>query len=581
VIPKSVISDICVRNDIEAVISSYVTLKRAGVNRKGLCPFHSERTPSFTVYPDTQSFYCFGCGAGGDVISFLMRIENLDYRSAVEQLAQRTGVALPDWDDGDKKENTIGRKRVLEMNLEAAKFYRNMLFDEVIGSPGRAYLQNRGLSGSIVKHFGLGFAPSGNRLMQHMMRLGFREEELHAAYFCGKSDRGNYDYFRNRVMFPIIDVSGNVIAFGGRVLDDAKPKYLNTSDTPAFKKSKNLFALNYAKNHCKDGFILCEGYMDVIALHSAGFENAIATLGTAITAEQARMLKRYADRIYISYDSDAAGQNAANRAIRLLEEVGFEAKIIKIPDAKDPDEYIKKYGAERFKQIIKGSLSKFDYLLSNLTDKYNLEVPEEKIGALKEVCRAIASVYSSVERDIYVERTATFFALDVKSIQHDVQAVIRSNQRESEKKRKGELIRVTSGIGDVVNPDFAKKPKAARIEEDLLGMLFLHNEYATLCDRENILKEEDFFTDLGKRLFGYLMKAEQAGGFSMAMLGEHFTQEEVARANRMMVQRRELPGNDETTFRIYADTLRQEKNMVGDAMSLEDLIAAKREKASK
>ncbi len=576
-IPRSVIDDLCARCDIETVISSYVTLKRTGVNEKGLCPFHSERTPSFTVYPQTQSFYCFGCGAGGNVIDFLMRIENLDFRAAVENLADRVGITLPSWDNRDAERDTgVSRKRVLAMNLEAAKFYRTMLFDEEMGSPGRAYFQSRGLSSATVKHFGLGYAPpAGNRTMRHLKSLGFHEEEIRQAYFCGKSERGYYDYFRGRVMFPIIDVSGNVIAFGGRVLDDTKPKYLNTSDTAAFKKSRNLFALNYAKNHCEDGFILCEGYMDVIALHAAGFQNAIATLGTAITSDQARLLKKYAGKVLISYDSDEAGQKAANRAISLLEEAGLEARVIKIPDAKDPDEFIKKFGADKFREVLSGSRSKFEYLLDNIRARHDLELPEEKVKAVKEACKYVAGVYSRVEREIYIARIAESFAVARESVLHDVDTAIRQNKREAEKKRKGELYRVSAGLSDRVNPDYAKRPRAAKLEEDILGMLFLKSEYGEKAVRESLLTPEDFFTDLGKRLYAAVEEGIKGDGFTMAALSESFTQDEVSRAHRMLAARMELP-DSEDIFLTYAKELRNEVKSASSSLSLEELLAQKR-----
>ncbi len=576
-IPRSVIDDLCARCDIETVISSYVTLKRTGTNEKGLCPFHSERTPSFTVYPQTQSFYCFGCGAGGNVIDFLMRIENLDFRAAVENLADRVGITLPSWDSRDGERDTgVGRKRVLAMNLEAAKFYRTMLFDEEMGSPGRAYFQSRGLSSATVKHFGLGYAPpSGNRTMRHLKSLGFHEEEIRQAYFCGKSERGYYDYFRGRVMFPIIDVSGNVIAFGGRVLDDTKPKYLNTSDTAAFKKSRNLFALNYAKNHCEDGFILCEGYMDVIALHAAGFQNAIATLGTAITSDQARLLKKYAGKVLISYDSDEAGQKAANRAISLLEEAGLEARVIKIPDAKDPDEFIKKFGADKFREVLSGSRSKFEYLLDNIRARHDLDLPEEKVKAVKEACKYVAGVYSRVEREIYIARIAESFAVARESVLHDVDTAIRQNKREAEKKRKGELYRVSAGLSDRVNPDYAKRPRAAKLEEDILGMLFLKSEYGEKAVRESLLTPADFFTDLGKRLYAAVEDGIKGDGFTMAALSERFTQDEVSRAHRMLAARMELP-DSEDIFLTYAKELRNEVKSASSSLSLEELLAQKR-----
>ncbi len=346
-ISRDIIDEIIYRNDIEGLIGSYVTLKRAGSNYSGLCPFHNEKTPSFTVFPATKSFYCFGCGAGGDAITFVMKNENLDYREALEFLAARAGITIPE--DGDpRNEKSIPRKRIYEMNLEAARFFKNCLFDEKYGKEAMAYLhEQRGLSFATIKHFGLGYSPNDfGMLTNHMKRLGFNDEELQVGFLCGKSQKTgrSYDYFRDRVIFPIIDTSGNVVAFGGRIMDSSsKNKYLNTSDTPAFKKSRNLFALNFAKKHCEENMLLCEGYMDVIALHAAGFENAVATLGTAITSEQARIFAKYTKKVIICYDADNAGQTATMKAMRLLGEVGVEVRVLKILGAKDPDEYIRKF----------------------------------------------------------------------------------------------------------------------------------------------------------------------------------------------------------------------------------------------
>ena len=577
-IPASVIEDIRYRCDIESVISTYVTLKRAGSNLKGLCPFHSEKTPSFTVYPGTQSFYCFGCGAGGDVINFVMRTENLDYVSAIETLAKRAGIALPDFDSGNGHADTVSRSRVLQMNLEAAKYYRKMLFDENIGAPGRKYFTDRGLSIASIKRFGLGYSPpSGGSMLKHLTSLGFSHEEIRTAYFAGKNERGYYDYFRGRVMFPIIDVSGNVIAFGGRVLDDSKPKYLNTSDTPAFKKSKNMFALNYAKNSDAGYFILCEGYMDVITLHDAGFGMAVATLGTAITSEQARMMKKYTDRVIISYDSDEAGQKAANRAITLLEEAGIDAKVLRMQGAKDPDEYIKKYGADKFRELIEASRGKFEFMLDGIRAKYDMTVSDTKIKALGEICAYIAGITSSVERDIYIDKTSREFAVDIKSIRADVDAKRRRASYENSKKRKGELIRITSGLSDRVNPDFAKQPKGARIEEAVLGMLFIRSEYFTHKVDGKALAEEDFVTALGKKLFAFAKEKHDNGGFSIGMLNESFTADEVSRVSRMIAERSELSGNDEKSFEIYVKSMRDESmNARSGELSLEDILKKKR-----
>ncbi|MDD7773549.1 MAG: DNA primase [Eubacteriales bacterium] len=573
------IEDIRARCDIETIIQSYVTLRKTGTNEKGLCPFHSERTPSFTVYPATQSFYCFGCGAGGDVITFIMKIENLDYRGAVEFLAEKAGIALPAWDGSELVKEGVSRKRILEMNLEAARFYRSMLFDEKIGAPGREYFfEKRGLSPATIRHFGLGYAPPyGSMTLQYMKSRGFTEEELREGYFCGKNERGYYDYFRGRVMYPIIDVSGNVIAFGGRVLGDEKPKYLNTSDTPAFKKSRNLFALNYAKNHCENGFILCEGYMDVIALHAAGFENAVAGLGTAFGDEQARILKKYSENVTLCYDSDEAGQKATARTIPILEKAGLTVRMLRLPEGKDPDEFIKKNGADAFRAVIEGSRSKFDYILESVRGKYTLDDTEEKLRAIGEVCRYIAGVYSQVERDLYIARAAQAFSVDPKSVRGDVEAQRRRNNRANDKKRREELIRVTAGLSDRVNPDYAKQPRSARMEEEVLGMLLLHPEYMTLAERESLLNEEMFPTALGKRIYTWMKARLPEEPVSISYMGEDFTPEEIGRAAKMLAGRSELAGNDEKTFRTYAASLRESARENSADASLEDIIHRKRE----
>lgn len=578
-IPSSVIEDIRARCDIETIIQSYVTLRKTGTNEKGLCPFHSERTPSFTVYPATQSFYCFGCGAGGDVITFIMKIENLDYRGAVEFLAEKAGIALPAWDGSELVKEGVSRKRILEMNLEAARFYRSMLFDEKIGAPGREYFfEKRGLSPATIRHFGLGYAPPyGSMTLQYMKSRGFTEEELREGYFCGKNERGYYDYFRGRVMYPIIDVSGNVIAFGGRVLGDEKPKYLNTSDTPAFKKSRNLFALNYAKNHCENGFILCEGYMDVIALHAAGFENAVAGLGTAFGDEQARILKKYSENVTLCYDSDEAGQKATARTIPILEKAGLTVRMLRLPEGKDPDEFIKKNGADAFRAVIEGSRSKFDYILESVRGKYTLDDTEEKLRAIGEICRYIAGVYSQVERDLYIARAAQAFSVDPKSVRGDVEAQRRRNNRANDKKRREELIRVTAGLSDRVNPDYAKQPRSARMEEEVLGMLLLHPEYMTLAERESLLNEEMFPTALGKRIYTWMKARLPEEPVSISYMGEDFTPEEIGRAAKMLAGRSELAGNDEKTFRTYAASLRESARENSADASLEDIIHRKRE----
>ena len=406
-IPQNFVEELKYRNKIDDVISSYVNLKRTGSNKTGLCPFHSEKTPSFTVFTNTETFHCFGCGAGGDVITFIMRAENLEYTAALEFLAKRAGMEMPV--DNEHKSEMLKRSRILEMNKDAAKFFNQMLYSPE-AERARAYLEKRKLSSAAVKRFGLGYAPdSFDALRNHMKRLGYSDAELKEAFLCGKSERTGkfFDYFRGRLIFPIIDNFSNVIAFGGRAInDEVKPKYLNTSDTPVFKKSRNLFALNFARSCADEYIILCEGYMDVIAVNMAGFSNAVATLGTALTSEQARIMARYTKKVVISYDSDDAGQSAAKRAIPLLSEAGIEVSVLKMKDAKDPDEYIKKFGAAKFKLLIEGSRGKFDFLCDTVLKKYDISVPDEKVRAAHEICEIIAGFYSDVERSVYISKAA-------------------------------------------------------------------------------------------------------------------------------------------------------------------------------
>ncbi len=562
-IPASVIEDLKFRNNIEDVIGAYVPLKRAGSNLKACCPFHSEKTPSFTVYTgEGGHFYCFGCGAGGDVISFIMRIENLDYVPALHFLADRCGMTLP---EDDVRPGGVTRTRVLEMNLAAARFFREWLSGPE-GAQGRAYLSGRGLSGGVIKRFGLGFAPdSFHALRDHLRSAGYTDEEMAEGYLCQRSrkDAKNlYDCFRGRVMFPIIDVAGNVIAFGGRVLGDGQPKYLNSGDTPAFKKSKNLFALNYAKNYASKGLILCEGYMDVISLHAAGFQNAVATLGTAITPEQARLMKKYTDKVVVSYDSDEAGQRAADKALRLLDAAGIEAKVLNIPGAKDPDEYIKRYGAESFSKVLSGSRAPFDYKIETTLRKFDVTKPEQKVRAARTLCAAIAEISSRVERDIYAEQTAKALDMDAKSIKMEVEGILKRKAAAYRKEQRTQIFRQTAGTADRINPDRVRQPTSGALEQMVLGMMLAFPEYIEKISRENLLTEDDFFTNLNKRLFEKIMECQGAGGFDFAMLSQFFTQDEVSAAAGYAAARRRLSDNGDGVFLDAVKRLRQEAERI-------------------
>lgn len=577
-IDQTVIEEIKLRANIEDVISSYVQLKRAGSNYQGLCPFHSEKSPSFTVFPGTSSFYCFGCGAGGDVIHFIRRAENMDYPSAIEFLAKRVGVPIT-MDKREQDENAR-RERVLAMNKEAARFFHQKLFAPE-GAEGLRYLTEvRRLPMPLIRHFGLGFAPNEfGALTNHLRKKGYTDSEMSSAFLCGISQKTGkpYDYFRNRVIFPIIDVRGDVVAFGGRVMDDSKPKYLNSSDTPAFKKSRNLFALNFARKSETETMILCEGYMDVIALHGAGFSNAVATLGTAITSEQARIFSRYAKKVVICYDADEAGQRAASKAFALLGEVGVECRILKVEDAKDPDEYIRKFGAPAFKNLLERSRSEFDFKLDKIIRDNPIVTPDGKIKALDESVRLIASFPSAAAREIYLHRIAELLNVTPDSIRRDVEKLLRNRDKKEKREEAKQMIRQSEGYGDRINPDYVKNPGAAAAEETILGILLLHPEiWSELQKSGETLTVDDFFTAFGKKVFESLEPNLSDPLFEPGMLGEVLSVEEMDRVASIRRSRSLLQQNTITVLRDSIDRLREATTR--REMSIEDILNKKRQK---
>ncbi len=487
------------RADIETTISSYVNLKRAGRISKGLCPFHGEKTPSFTVYPDTQSYYCFGCGNGGDVITFIKNIENLDYIDAVRFLADKNGMNMPEENSYD---NTMNKRRLrmLEANREAAKFFHNCLKTKD-GTIGYQYFKNRGLTDDTIRKFGLGFAPDGYfALTNYLMSKGYTKDELVFANLARRSQKNPnnvYDNFRNRVIFPIIDVKGNVIAFGGRVMDDSKPKYLNTSDTMVYKKSQGVFALNLAKKSGKDSLILCEGYMDVIALHQAGFTNAVAGLGTALTSEQAHLLSRYASEILISYDADEAGQKAATRALGIFKNTTAKIKVLHLSGGKDPDEILKNYGVEKMKAIINGAANEIEFALLREQAKYDIASDDGKRQYLQSAVKILSNV-GAIELDIYASRLA-----DELSVSKDV--IVNEAKRQAKKnvtiQRKKEFTQIqTQGdILDKLNPQRKSFYAAAKAEEMLITILMANPEFLKSVDEK--LSSEDYVTDFNRRIY--------------------------------------------------------------------------------
>lgn len=416
--PEELIEEVRTRNDIVEVISGYVRLQKKGSNYFGLCPFHNEKSPSFSVSPGKQMYYCFGCGAGGNVITFLMEYENQTFPEAVRTLAQRAGIALPEADDSKEARQADSRRaKLLEINKEAAKYFYYQLRTER-GSVGMEYLRKRELSDETMNHFGLGYANKySNDLIQYLKSKGYSEDLIRDAGLCNVDEKhGMYDKFWNRVMFPIQDINHRVIGFGGRVMGDGKPKYLNSPETEIFDKSRNLYGLNFARTSRKGNVILCEGYMDVIAMHQAGFTQAVASLGTAFTSGQASLLRRYANEILLSYDSDGAGVNAALRAIGILKEAGMTGRVINLEPYKDPDEFIKALGGEEFQKRLDHAENSFFFELRQLQKNYDLSDPEQKTAFHREIARKLCTFSEEVERENYIEAVAQKYHIGFENL---------------------------------------------------------------------------------------------------------------------------------------------------------------------
>lgn len=538
-IPRSFIEQLVNRVEIEEIVSSYVQLKRAGRNPKGLCPFHSERSPSFVLYPDTQSFYCFGCGAGGDVINFIMRIENLDYPEAVRFLARRAGMEVPEEGNDEAAEQ---KARILQINRESALFFHKCLRSPA-GREGYRYLhETRGLSDSIITAYGLGYAPdSWNSLTDHLRGKGFSEKDLLAAAVSARGRSGRlYDQFRNRVMFPIIDLRGSVIAFGGRVLDDSKPKYLNSPDTPVFKKSRNLFSLNLAKKAVKDRLILAEGYMDVISIYAAGFPYVVATLGTALTEEQARLMSKYAREVVLAYDSDGPGQAATRRAENLLSDAGIEAKVLHMEGAKDPDEYLKKFGATRFQILLDGASDVISHELGSARAQVDLQTSEGRIGYLKKAVGILSEIHSPLEREVYAAQVARETGVQPEMVISQTEALMKKKRRQQENKEWREIESGKGRFWDRTNPQKAQNRREAAAEEGIISFLLKHPDcYAEMLAK---LSTEDFVTAYNRRVLEAMLALHREGAeVTLTSLGERLTPEEIQGVAGILARTGETP----------------------------------------
>lgn len=511
-----IIEEVRSRNDIVDVVGQYVHLQKKGANYFGLCPFHNEKSGSFSVSGHKQMYYCFGCGAGGNVITFLMKYDNLTFQEAVKSLADRAGIKLPDEDNSEAAKAMRDKRQILlDINKEAAKYYYKKLRSPD-GQKGMEYFQTRKLSDETMQHFGLGFAGvSSGDLVKYLKSLGYSDSQIIEAGLASHDDKfGTHDKFWNRVMFPILDASQKVIGFGGRVLGDGKPKYLNSPETMIFDKSRNLFGLNYAKNSRAGYMIICEGYMDVIAMHQAGFTMAVASLGTAFTTGQALILKRYTDEVILSYDSDEAGTKAALRGIGILKEAGLKGKVLDLRPHKDPDEFIKNEGKEAFEERVRNAENPFFFEVRIMEGRHNMADPEDKTEFYKEIAAKLCEFEEPLERDNYLEAVAARYNIAVADLRKLVATIAV----------KGTTVRPArrpeSGIQKKMTPeDGAKKNQR-------LLLTWLTDEPEIFHKVKAWVSPEDFSDDLYRRVAREVFSGMENGNFSPAAILDHFTEEE-------------------------------------------------------
>lgn len=528
--PQSFLDALVQRNPIEEVVGQYVSLTRHGANLFGLCPFHSEKTASFSVAPDKGIYYCFGCHAGGGVINFIMQAEGLDYPDAVRFLAKRAGMELPD--DENQRSQYQKQERLWALCRDAARYFRQQLFSPA-GKPAQQYIQKRALSLDTVKRFGLGFSQNAwSGLTDAMKEKGYRLDELVEAGLALRGKNGNvYDRFRNRLMFPIIDIRGNVIGFGGRVMDDSTPKYLNSPESLIFNKRKNLFALNLARKSKQGRIILTEGYMDAIALHQYGFDCAVASLGTALTEEHANILAKYTSQVILTYDGDEAGQNATRRAIPMLEKTGIQVRVLRMQGAKDPDEYLKKFGPQRFSVLLDACEDQAEYRLESLRRKFDLTVDEQRVDFLRQAAELIATFPNAVQREVYGNRAAEAAGITPESMQLEIKKAYRRTRYRDKKRQESQALDIARQRAPKVRGIYYDDLRSASAEEGLICMLLREPELLHTLT----LSPQAFSVELFGRVFADLRQRAASGRpISLSAMSADYTPEEMSHLSYIM-----------------------------------------------
>ena len=546
-IPERFLDELTERSDIVDVVSQYVRLtKRSGANLFGLCPFHSEKTPSFSVSPDKQIYHCFGCGKGGGVINFIMEIENLGFQDAVAFLARRANMPMP---EEVETEDASHRKRILELNRDAARFFYEQLVAPT-GRPAQEYVDRREISGAMVRNFGLGFAPdSWSALTDAMRKKGYSDQELFESGLMKHGrNGGGYDTFRNRLMFPVIDVRGSVIGFSGRILGDGEPKYLNSPETAVFSKSHNLFALNLAKKSKRGYIILVEGNIDVVSLHQAGFDCAVASLGTSLTPEQARLLSRYTKEVILCYDSDEAGRKAATRGISILEKLDLKVRVLQVPGAKDPDEFIKKNGPDAFANLIEGSAGQVEYRLKTVAEQHPPDTDDGRVDYLKAAAALLASLPSAVEREVYAARVAQTAGVTPQAVTGEVERLRRARLRDAKKRQARDQSRPSVNAQPAQRGIRYDDPRSARAEEGLIRLLYLD---PGLARSRELPDAAQFSSPLLGRFYTELLRRIQSGErISLGVLAGQFTSEEMSHFTAVLGAPEDL-SNGEQALRDY------------------------------
>jgi len=522
--PEDFLEELIARNDIVDVVSSYVDLKkRSGSNRFGLCPFHSEKTPSFSVSPDKQMYYCFGCSKGGGVINFIMEIEGLPFPDAVHFLARRAGMTVPE--DGKSDEAVQLRERLLKLNRAAGRFFFDQL-KEPAGARAIDYLNRRGLSKEMVTRFGLGAAPdSWDSLGEAMLRQGYTREELVQAGLQKTGKHGGYDTFRNRLMFPVVDIRGSIVGFSGRILGDGEPKYLNTSDTMIFSKSRNLFGLNLAKKSKAGYLLLVEGNIDVVTLHQAGFDSAVAALGTSFTPDQARLMTRYTGEVDICFDADGAGVKASQRAIDILKELNIKVRMISMKGAKDPDEFIKKFGRDAFANLLAEKVDDAQFQLHAIEQKYDLEDAAQKLDYLREAVAFLINVQSAVERELYGRQAAEKMGVTYEAVKAELDLAIKRRRSADKKKREQQAMRPTRMRQPAERGLRYENPATAPAEEGIIRLLMKDPALLTAADSD----EAQFSNSFLKKAYSILAQRIREGrSVDIPNLAEAFDAAEIA-----------------------------------------------------